>query len=1111
MSSTQGTSYTDKHSQSRSKHGFNCLVGKDKPDLAVDTSFIRHQAQPPKQVFPYESKTQELSFISYGGVKALGQSGKGSLKKQLRSKLTARPSTQRSVTEYPANGTRSDVRPTFWRNQTSAAEIKQDAVSQGSGIGPPLHKRIKGLRPSPLDLTQEVSPSDRAITIALDIPSEASVKSRGTQAERRPEDLKTPTIVVTPAEEDFGLSYPIHGSQFGGVRRPASSLYSRYTNCAPSRPELGQTPPVPPLPLFANGFPSRNSAGTVFEEDTDHQIGHRDGNIEGEEQYLQLHSTKRLTSQSHLPTPRRSRGWWNVVTSPFSPGSKSNAPFWRSPTPIDEDDDRKRMLDDASEISMDLHAGVIFTNRLPGDDELRSAVVPDTQTIRPAVPQRSDTAPAAIYHGAEALDIYRVPSQGLAAAYYDPNQRFPSIILGSLNGWSPSHSVAHPERDFVETDDITAAPLGGHTADKEVLPGKERSGRPEVGGMEVNATALKDEIPPADVYAARSDAAHGNGPRNIFTSPMEEELNEPTPGRPNAMRNDTNATFESSYFSPSTPTPIVEKAYVATCMGPQTSNGELREVQLTPARGRSPQHAVVADTPSTHKATEALPYDLHVQPISEKVPYRPSLHSRTDSSASRVLGISDGEKELYPPPKALLLQPRLGTDRFGQLTMRSLEDDKPRVPWYRRLFWLLASIIAVLLLGLVVLLVVLIPQSHHDMAVEAEWLNLTGFPAMPTGVATIIQPSIAKTVSGCVNPDRLWTCGTPSGLMTNGESDSGLPDFRFEIRFKNGSVPKNASQLAQRSSMASQASGIVRRSTWTDLLFSSNPAAPSKDDELFLGQYTDNVTLPYNGERTPFHISLLDPSMLVSHGSTIINRQASPYPNLGTTNLTNATTTSGNHIPEPALDRDGKPVEPVLYPYARSQPLRLFNRGRKDEHYGFYTYYDRSLFVSNISSNSSTADGFGSASTNVALEDASAVCTFSQTRLHVQIWTQQDTVATLGNPIPLKGLPAANATANDMAGLGSFPYPVTITLDRHGGIPAKKGVFCYGLNKDKRVVESNRMWVDEDRAFGGSLVNAAMAPSNANIRRDDAGADYGGVDGGDGGCACQWQTGHGRG
>ncbi|KAK5723262.1 hypothetical protein LTR15_004959 [Elasticomyces elasticus] len=1100
----QSTSYIEKYSQSRSKHGFDRLVGKDKPDLAVDTSFTGHQAQTPKQVFPYESKTQELSFISYGGVRGLGQSGKGSLKKQLRSKLTARPSAQRSVTEYPANETRSDVRPTFWRVQTSAAEIKQDAVSHGSGMGAPLHKRIKGLRPSPLDLTHEVSPSDRAITIALDIRSQATVESRGTQAERRPEDVKTPTIVVTPAKEDFGLSYPTPGSQLGGVRRPASSLYSRYTNCAPSRPELGQTPPVPPLPLFANGFPSRNSAGTVFEEDTDHHIRHRDGDIEGEEQYLQLHSTKRLTSQSHLPTPRRSRGWWNVVTSPFSPGSKSNAPFWRSPTPIDEDDDRKRMLDDASEIGMDPHAGVIFINRLPGDDELRSAVVPDTRTVRPAVPRRSDTAPAAIDHGAEALDIYRVPSQGLAAAYYDPNQRFPSITLGSLDGWSPSHSVAFPERDFVETDDIDASSLGGHTADKEVRSGNKASASPEDEGMEINAAAPKDETLPADVYVTRSDSAHGDGPRNILTSPMEEELAEPTPGRPNAMRNDTNATLGSSYFSPSTPTPIVEKAYVATCMGPQTSNGELREVQLTPARGRSPQHAVVADTPSIHKAKAALPYDLHVQHISEKVPYRPSLHSRTDSSASRGLGISDGEKELYPPPKALLLQPRLGTDRFGQLTMRSLEDDKPCVPWYRRLFWLLASIIAVLLLGLVVLLVVLIPQSHHDMAVEAEWLNLTGFPAMPTGVATVIQPPATKIVSGCVNPDSLWTCGTPSGSGTN---DPGLPNFRFEIRFKNGSVPKNASQLARRSSMASQASGIVRRNTWTELLFSSDPAAPSKEEELFIGQYTDNVTLPYNGERTPFYLSLLDPSMLVSRASTINKRQADSYPNLGATNTANATTTTGKHIPEPALDRDGKPVEPVLYPHAQSQPLHLFKRGRKDEHYGFYTYYDRSLFVSNISSNSSTADGFGSASINVALEDASAVCTFSQTRLHVQIWTQQGTVATLNSLIPLKGLQAIDGTANDMAGLGSFPYPVTVSLDRHGGGSAKKGVFCYGLNKDKRVVESNRMWLDEDRAFGGSLINAAVTPSTkVTTERDHADEDYGGVDGGDGGCACQWQT-----
>ncbi len=98
-----------------------------------------------------------------------------------------------------------------------------------------------------------------------------------------------------------------------------------------------------------------------------------------------------------------------------------------------------------------------------------------------------------------------------------------------------------------------------------------------------------------------------------------------------------------------------------------------------------------------------------------------------------------------------------------------------------------------------------------------------------------------------------------------------------------------------------------------------------------------------------------------------------------------------------------------------------------------------------------------------------------------------------------------------MAGSGSFPYHVTVTLDRHGGQAREKGVYCYGLDGDGKVVESVRTWVDEERGFGGGIVNAAIVPGSGNGtalgKRDSEGHGYGGVDGGEGGCSCQWRSG----
>lgn len=54
-----------------------------------------------------------------------------------------------------------------------------------------------------------------------------------------------------------------------------------------------------------------------------------------------------------------------------------------------------------------------------------------------------------------------------------------------------------------------------------------------------------------------------------------------------------------------------------------------------------------------------------------------------------------------------------------------------------------------------------------------------------------------------------------------------------------------------------------------------------------------------------------------------------------------------------------------------------------------------------------------------------------------------------------------------------------------------------------------KSWILENRAFGGLLVNPASVPGGGDTtisRRHNAMQVYGGVDGGTGGCLCQWQN-----
>lgn len=436
---------------------------------------------------------------------------------------------------------------------------KNPRITGGAETGntlaaPALHNRVKGLRPSPLNLV-EVSPSDRAIPIGIAIPSAAisthttsplTATPRTYSPPQQGHEAVTPTIIVTPARENFDISPPTYLSAEGQNHRIASSVYSRYTNCAPRTAEFTATPPVPPLPLFAQQPRKQNvqesklptyeecnsavshkatlSVCTVFEEDEHLQPPTSAKSFSG----FKIRPLKR---QSTLPTPRRSRGWWNVITSPFS--ARSNGLLWRSPT--EETLDRTAILGDASAMGVADVCRMDLSQSSTNVEDIEPQSAPATQmlcavpgSISRSAPKRSITAPGALDPNADVMNIYRIPSQGEAATYYDQTRHFPSLLVDPMDVPRSMFEDDSPLTDVCACEHHRH----GNASDRSVTTGANESKRASACSKSGDITkdgavfvgGLKS---PFDDSHAIIDKQHDSPQppqRAMFTSPTADEL-----------------------------------------------------------------------------------------------------------------------------------------------------------------------------------------------------------------------------------------------------------------------------------------------------------------------------------------------------------------------------------------------------------------------------------------------------------------------------------------------------------------------------------------------------------------------------------------------------------
>ncbi|KAK2019991.1 hypothetical protein LZ32DRAFT_4596 [Colletotrichum eremochloae] len=393
----------------------------------------------------------------------------------------------------------------------------------------------------------------------------------------------------------------------------------------------------------------------------------------------------------------------------------------------------------------------------------------------------------------------------------------------------------------------------------------------------------------------------------------------------------------------------------------------------------------------------------------------------------------------------------------------------------------------VLSILIIVLCVTLIPRNSAATPINSIFVNLTNFPPMPTGVLSVVGPDNTAAVTGCSSPSTVWSCALPKEEHKSvAPNRPNQPTIIMQIQWDNntrnlwnvpnGEPPKPGSSPRKRDlnfgGIVARAGAYFRRQ---NPVFGPNPSPPSFEEMYFLGNTTDGIVSDNKaGEPTPFYLSILKSANETVGPNVLEKRQ-------------NSGESSGNisiSLPAPDLEADGTGAPAQLFPRAVQQPVRLYDRGLQTEHYGFYTYFKRTIYLKSVTTLNGTDD-----ESDVPLDkdggarrsEAKFLVTWSQTRFLVQIWTRSENNTQL-------------LRSNNGEEPGTMPYPITIKTDTHGGRSGEKFVWHWPVDDRQGIDTANPKLLPNDIGFGGRLVNP----------RKDRDTSFGGFDGGTGGCRCEW-------
>ena len=368
----------------------------------------------------------------------------------------------------------------------------------------------------------------------------------------------------------------------------------------------------------------------------------------------------------------------------------------------------------------------------------------------------------------------------------------------------------------------------------------------------------------------------------------------------------------------------------------------------------------------------------------------------------------------------------------------------------------------------------------------------------------MVGPNNPANVNGCTDPSTVWSCNLPPEQQADvAPFKPNQPTFVFQIQVDDSAdhawnvsepiptptVASSSSSAMANTPLASQAIGplfngtnLKERETARSISFAPSPASPSLAEVWFLGNTTDGIVSANKaGEPTPFYLSVLS------------STQDSVGPNERRMLRTRQDTTNGNPLtilPPPDLNPDGSGAAAVFLPKPQQQPLRLFDRGLPTEHYGFYAYFKRTIYVSSVTPNQSTPpsvdqDGGSSEAT------ASYLVTWGSVRYRVALWTRANQTTTLLSA----GAGLANTASPDATSPGTMPLPISVSIDTHGGDPASKFTWHHNVAANEHIDTTHPGLIPNNMAFEGSWINPSQQNPDLSL---------GGVDGGTGGCRCQW-------
>jgi hypothetical protein len=977
--------------------------------------------------------------------------------------------------------------------------------------------RGERLVPAPIKLEADLSPCDRPIVIGISIPS-AKLAQHVTSPQTASSDTSKilESYEARSPEEDapdthgIVISSPLVHSTWSPLEsdpmprlycgRATSSVYSRSTNYIggkdPANARLDQEWTsnsrdsadaylAEDEDLRSSERSRVKSSCTVFEEDESPILHRRSREIS----IAAAEGRKRPRSINTLVDSRRSKGWWDAIVTPFLTRSNTlvspRSPIERKPSlPGLETAAINSWIDSRASRKLE----VSFSPKTPETSttiasdiswEKRNTLTEETKTS-----EFEENAGSPGYGDEDAgtlpfMLLIETPreteTQGHATS--TPTEMLPET-LPETRSQATNLSLTRP------SDRETPRIIGDSIASSELSTAP--IAQPQQTPLDGRGTAMSTHRPQV-IHVATQIVI--NEPARAVTgsqgAPMEEPPPQYSPPRPTFRR--YHAVFPPGHsrnnpepLSPGPISPILQQEML------MRGGIALSDVPLTPVQQRRPIN-LNSGYPGPANRSAGSPYttgDLGIaSKKSQKVEAKRRRHEKEDALAHKFGGLWRG-RGCFPAR--------------GCYGRKGAEGRKRR----RCYFFLISGFLTMIILILVLALTLHRAQSPDVQ--QSQWLNLTGFPPIYTGISTISAPDNPVANTGCVFPSTMWSCALPKELQSSvAPNQPNQPNFRLQIQWDNSTAANTsfanitsnqALPLRSRTGNVVSARHFIRSlllKTRQSILFTPSPAAPSYAEQFFLGNTTDGIVSDQKaGEPTPFFISFLS-----TLSAANLQRRDQPknylFPNVT------------SFVPAPDLNTDGTAAPANLLPFPVQQPLRLYDRGLPTEHYGFYTYFNRSIFLKSNTPLNESDLGEGEVPDDqeggARETEATVRCTWAETRFLVQMWTRKNTTAKLvGTPLPSTSI-SANITANDFVRPGSFPYPVTIIVDRHGGDPAAKLLYCYGLDTREHTTTSTVQ--QENRGFGGGIIN--QAPS---LFVNNSDPSLGGYDGGSGGCKCQWQN-----